>query len=89
MKNDLVIMGEKEMERRTCRRCGVIFLTKGNNTMCRSCISEVLDDEVMIRETAKPKRKNQQSRLEKDIHAADAAGLSYGKYMARKEGRET
>lgn len=81
-------MGEKEMERRTCRRCGETFTTKGSNTMCRRCISIVLDDELMIRETAKPKPKRKQSRLERDIKAADSAGLSYGMYMAWKEGRK-
>lgn len=77
------------MERRTCRRCGEIFTTKGSNTMCRRCISIVLDDELAIRETAQPKRKRKQSRLERDIKAANAAGMSYGQYMAWKEGRNT
>ena len=81
------IGGNKEMERRTCRRCGNIFTTKGSNTMCRDCISAVLDDELAIRETTKPKRKKR-SQLERDVKAADTAGLSYGQYMAWKEGRK-
>lgn len=75
------------MERRTCKRCGEIFTTKGNNTMCRYCISMIMDDERALREATKPKRKHKQSQLERDVKAADASGLSYGQYMAWKEGR--
>lgn len=78
------------MERKVCKRCGETFMTKGSNTMCRFCISAVLDDERAIRETTQPKRpkKNAMTQIERDVRAAEAAGLSYGHYMAWKEGRK-
>ena len=71
------------MERKICKRCGNYFTTKGENTMCQYCISTVLAD-IMPRVPARKKSKPQ---VLIDAIAAAKAGLSYGYYMAWKEGR--
>lgn len=75
------------MERKVCKRCGEYFTTKSGNTMCRYCISMVLDDEAAIRAAVQPKPKKnrkKRSQLELDVRAAKELGMSYGHYMAYK-----
>ena len=75
------------MERKLCARCGNWFTTKGENTMCQYCIAIVMheiDEELHYRP---PKVRRGETQLDKDIKAAKEQGLSYGYYMAWKEGR--
>ena len=67
-----------------CKRCGEMFTTTGENTMCQYCISETLAE---MTTKPVPKRKKQ-SGLMADVKKAAAAGMSYGYYMAIKEGRK-
>ena len=72
------------MNRVLCKRCGEWFTTSGENTMCQYCVSATLSE---MTPKPVPKRKKQ-SRLMADAKNAAAAGMSYGYYMAIKEGRK-
>lgn len=66
-----------------CKRCGNWFATSGENTMCQYCVSTTLAEM-----TPKPvPKKKKQSGLMADAKKAAATGMSYGYYMAIKEGR--
>ena len=76
------------VERKICKRCGDFFTSKNDNTMCKYCISMVLDDEAAIRAALiPPPKKTKKSKVEIDANNASKAGMSYGYYMAWKEGR--
>lgn len=77
------------MKRKICKRCGSVFTTKGDNSMCQNCIAIVLT-EMRVPDRivpAKPK-KNKKPQIVIDANAAMNMCISYGEYMARKkEGR--
>ena len=78
------------MERKICKRCGNWFSTKSENTMCQYCIAIVLHSECGQMHDpcyVPPRRKKGETALEKAVKAATEAGMSYGYYMAWKEGR--
>ena len=73
-----------EIERKLCKRCGNWFVTKGQNTMCQYCIATTLGE---FQKTAPARRKKSKPQVETDANIATELGMSYGYYMAWKEGR--
>ena len=75
------------MERKICKRCGNFFTAKGENTMCQYCIAIVLSEMHVETKIATRRKTNKKPQIVLDVIAATKAGLSYGYYMAWKEGR--
>lgn len=74
------------MERKLCKRCGNWFVTRSQNTMCQYCISMTLG-EFKTPETVPARKKRKKTQIEIDAKVASDLGLSYGYYIAWKEGR--
>ena len=75
------------MERKLCKRCGNWFTTRSDNVMCQYCIAIVLSEIHVEQMAPKRRTKNKKPQIVLDAIAAAKAGLSYGYYMAWKEGR--
>lgn len=65
-----------------CKECGEVFAGGRDRVLCPACLSEVIESETK-KPAKNPTPKANESLIEA-IRNADAAGLNYGEYMARK-----